>query len=373
MAKSKIMIEVYDSKKTPDRDLEVSKKISAFFKANIKELSDGMIQNTLVISGATRDSIAKPYNITQGDWKHIQSSPEYKMIGKTATPLKLGLLISYCQTKSRHFLIFLFALDFSARMAKFFRRGYDRKIMRYTLENSDDRTDFRKYGMSLINVLNKKVDTFILKYDKYFKSELTDDEIRMLIQSISTRMNAMVRAISKKYYENFHDKDVKIMMQYSKTLDGKNVLSPLNIMETIREKAVDNLSYPSDQVLKMIGLVGGITGNTASDNEKRWQRRVFIDHYDKIQNHLIKSTNAILDEWIGRVGERLSLKIFRMEFLKTMSVARNVSYINDILDEAVELLIKIDKPSRAINRIEYRKKLFLYLLANIYTASKVVI
>ena len=56
-------------------------------------------------------------------------------------------------------------LDYSARMPKYFKRDYDRNIMRYTLENSaDDSTDFKRYGMSLITVVNKKVDTYLAKF-----------------------------------------------------------------------------------------------------------------------------------------------------------------------------------------------------------------
>ncbi len=366
MSKSTVIIDVYNSCKIPTRDIEVAKKINAFFKNNIQAVSDGIINTTLKISGSVRDDIASCYRLSSSHWDKIKKSPEYSKFANSASVLKLGLLISYIETGSRVFLVFLFMLDFSARMPKYFKRDYDRAIMRYTLENSaDDRTDFKRYGMSLITVVNKKVDTYIAKFGKELSMKNIDDKtLRLLLQSILTRMNAMVKAISQKYYKNFYDKDVKIMIQYSKTADGKQVLSPVNVIESVRERAIDNLAYPSDSILKMAGFV------TSGNLEISTQRGMIIKFWRDIQSNLVKVSNMILDDWIKRVGSRISIKAFRTEFLRTMSIARNVAYIMNEIDATVNILISKANPTIRIERIEFRKKIYLYLLANMYMQSK---
>ena len=366
MSKSTVIIDVYNECKTASRDIEVAKKINAFFKNNIQAVSDGIINTTLKISGTTRDDIASCYHLTPAHWKRIQNSPEYSKFSQSASVLKLGLLISYIQTGSRVFLVFLFMLDYSARMPKYFKRDYDRNIMRYTLENSaDDRTDFKRYGMSLITVVNKKVDTYLAKFKRELSMKNIDDRtLRLLLQSILTRMNAMVKAISQKYYKNFYDKDVRIMMQYSKTQDGKQVLSPANVIESVRERAIDNLAYPSESILKMSGF-------TNANLEIAMERKMFIDYFSKIQSTLVKVSNLILDDWIKRIGVRLSIRAFRSEFLKTMSVARNTAYImSEIDNNIVAKLISLANPTVKIEKIEFRKRIYLYLLANMYMQSK---
>lgn len=366
MSKSTVIIDIYNACKVPNRDIEVAKKINAFFKNNIQAVSDGIINTTLKISGTVRDDMASCYHLSSSDWDKVKKSPEYSKFANSASILKLGLLISYIQTGSRIFLVFLFMLDYSARMPKYFKRDYDRNIMRYTLENSaDDRTDFKRYGMSLITVVNKKVDTYIAKFGKELSIKNIDDKtLRLLLQSILTRMNAMVKAISQKYYKNFYDKDVKIMMQYSKTQDGKQVLSPVNVIESVRERSVDNLAYPSENILKMAGFtIGG-------DLELATERKLIIDYWKNVQSNLVKVSNMILDEWIKRIGSRISVKAFRTEFLRTMSIARNVAYIMSEIDKLVNILISKGNPTIKIERIEFRKRIYLYLLANMYMQSK---
>ena len=77
MSKSTVIIDVYNECKTASRDIEVAKKINAFFKNNIQAVSDGIINTTLKISGTTRDDIASCYHLTPAHWKRIQNSPEY--------------------------------------------------------------------------------------------------------------------------------------------------------------------------------------------------------------------------------------------------------------------------------------------------------
>lgn len=366
MSKSTVIIDIYNACKVPNRDIEVAKKINAFFKNNIQAVSDGIINTTLKISGTVRDDMASCYHLSSSDWDKVKKSPEYSKFANSASILKLGLLVSYIQTGSRIFLVFLFMLDYSARMPKYFKRDYDRNIMRYTLENSaDDRTDFKRYGMSLITVVNKKVDTYIAKFGKELSIKNIDDKtLRLLLQSILTRMNAMVKAISQKYYKNFYDKDVKIMMQYSKTQDGKQVLSPVNVIESVRERSIDNLAYPSENILKMAGFtIGG-------DLELATERKLIIDYWKNVQSNLVKVSNMILDEWIKRIGSRISVKAFRTEFLRTMSIARNVAYIMSEIDKLVNILISKGNSTIKIERIEFRKRIYLYLLANMYMQSK---
>lgn len=366
MAEKKI-ITVYNRRETPDRDDTVLERINHWISKEIATLADGLIRTTPVISAQSRDFIGSCYGITESDWTEIKRSKEFAKMSKLASPLKLGLIISYCKRRHDMYLNYCMILIYSSLLTKYFKQGYNRDIMKYTIDTADGRTDFKKYDGSLLMVVQKKVETFTQLFGRRFKDEPDDKLIREILQSVSTRINETVKTISKKYYANFHDPDVKIMLQYSKMDDGKNVISPLGVMEAIREMAVNNLAYPSDKVLTMIGL-------TSNNVPKLRYRVAILDNMSDNFGLMSSATSIIIDEWMKRNQDNISLKMFRSNFVKTMSVARNMNAVNSKIDAMVEKIIENRAPNAVpLNRIDMRKYIYLYLLANIYVASTNII
>lgn len=366
---STLIFEVYNRQKTPDRNQRVLDRINLYMSKNVHSLTDGMIRNTTTIPADVRDYIAQPYNIGPKEWSEIMKSREFPMMKRLATNLKLGLLISYCETKDQMFLNFFMILAYSSLMSKYFKNGYDRNIMKYTIDMSDGRTDFKKYEGSLIIVANKKAETFAQQFKRQLDTKTpTDKQLREWTQSLTTRMNDAVKLIAQKYYKNFNDPDLKIMMEYTKTDDGKQMISASGVMEAIRQNAVNNLMNSSDTLLNMVGL----PANNIKDLK---YRRLLIEEIPNNFGLLSGITSQVLDEWMTRNRDKITLQLFRTTFLKTMSVARGIDKINKDIDTVVWNMVKDMDPAvaKTFNKMQLRKYVYLYVLGNIYMSSKDVI
>lgn len=361
--------DIYTSVKSRDRDRTVLDRITHYMSNNVHTLSDGMIRNTTIIAADVRDRIAQPYNIGPNEWKLIQKSKEYPKMSKLASNLRLGLLISYIDTKDIMFLNFFMVLAYSSLMSKYFKNGYDRNIMKYTLDMSDARMDFKRYEGSILIVINKKVESFINLFKKDLATKNpTDRQLREWMQSLTTRMNDSVKAVAKRYYKNFNDPDTKIMMEYTKTEDGKNILSPSGVLEAVRQNAVNNLMQPSDTILNMVGL-------PANNIQKLKYRRLFIQEIPNNFGLMSGVTSAVLDEWMKRNREKMTLQLFRTSFLKSMSIARGIEHIMKQIDTIVyKMLDGVPKEDhRLYNKQDMKRYLYLYVLGNIYFSSKDVL
>lgn len=370
--------EIYKRKKSANRDDQVLDRINHWISNNMLAVSDGLLKVVPVISGSTMDHISQPYNLNTDDIKEIQKSKEWKNMSKLAAPqrtssnltnpIKLGLLVSYCDTGNMAYLNFLSILTYSSLMVKYFPNGFDKNIMKYTIDNADARTDFKKYDGSLMIVVKKKNETFINLFKHVLKPGINDKNLREALQSISTRMNEAIKSISSKYYQNFHDPDIKIMMEYSKTADGKNVISSVGVMEAIRQAAVDNLNTPSDKILTMIRL-----SNRDVSNLK--YRVLFIREIPANFGLMSKVTSDMLDDWMKRNPNKVTIKLFRTDFIKTMSKARNITHIINALEEITDKMLMTVPESdlRLYNRLDMRKYLYNYIMLNIYNSSNAII
>lgn len=360
--------EIYNRNKVKDRDKIVIDRINHYVRNNIQSLSDGLLKSVPTMSGEVIDHIASAYGLSNNDWAEIQKSKEFRKMAKLATPLKFGLFTSYCDTKNTAFITFMTIQIYSSLMVKYFPRGFDKHIMKYTIDNADARTDFKKYEGSLMIVVNKKVETFLKLFDRQLKPGLSDKTMRDALQSLSTRMNEAIKTISVKYYENFNNPDIKIMLEYSKTSDGKNVLSALGVMEAIRQAAVDNLSNPSEKILTMIRL-----GPRDVTNMK--YRALFIRQIPECFGLLSKATSEMLDDWMRRHPNKVTVTLFRQDFIKTMSVARNISHIIAILESVTDkMLLSVDESAiKSYDRLTMRKYMYNYIMLNIYASSSAII
>lgn len=370
--------EIYKRKKSASRDDQVLDRINHWISNNMLAVSDGLLKVVPVISGSTMDHISQPYNLNTDDIKEIQKSKEWKNMSKLAAPqrtssnltnpIKLGLLVSYCDTGNMAYLNFLSILTYSSLMVKYFPNGFDKNIMKYTIDNADARTDFKKYDGSLMIVVKKKNETFINLFKHVLKPGINDKNLREALQSISTRMNEAIKSISSKYYQNFHDPDIKIMMEYSKTADGKNVISSVGVMEAIRQAAVDNLNTPSDKILTMIRLSNRDVANLK-------YRVLFIREIPANFGLMSKVTSDMLNDWMKRNPNKVTIKLFRTDFIKTMSKARNITHIINALEEITDKMLMTVPESdlRLYNRLDMRKYLYNYIMLNIYNSSNAII
>lgn len=352
-----IIYSTYSQKKTTTRDPDVKEMILRWMSSNMASMADGIVNHVPVLSGTVRDRFARPYGIDATDWNTIKKSPEFRKMEKTATILKLGLLISYLDTKDPIFLDFLMILIYSALMYKYYPQGFNKHIMQYTIDHADARTDFKKYG-SLIITLRKKCETFLDLFEKRMAKNRSDVILREALQSITTRLNDMVKNLRRKLQTHMDDPDMKIMMAFSTTQDGKQVINALGTMERIREKAIDNLAFPSDKVLMACGL------GTANVRNLPY-RGLFTAQLEHHFGELSLVSNQIFDEWMRRNKDDLKIQTFRTGFIKSMKVARNMSTIKKEIDAIIYDMVA-DHKNPNINKIDARNYLYDYLLKNLF-------
>lgn len=359
-----IIYTTYKEATTAETHNNVSDIIGLYIKKNMSILTDGLINNYPILGEVTRNKFAYFYNITPDKWKEIMKSSEFKLMARIADPLKLGLIFSYIETRNPIFLNFLGILCYSLYMFKYFPKKFNKLIMQYTIDEFDARLDYNKLGRNLLIVIGKKTDTFIQNWEKRITKHPSDKLIREMLKDFTPRYNNMINSIATAYHKNFNDPDVKIQIAYAKTADGKNNVAGAGLFEAIRELAMNNLQSPSNRILDMIGL--------SSNNPKNFKYRSLL--ISKLGDQYIntsKTCSLLLDEWMKRNSEHLTMKNFRVTFVKSMSIARNITYIYDSIDNIIYNMMsdKTREESRMYNKVQLRKWLYQYLILVLYLSS----
>ena len=359
-----VIYEIYKSRTTPDTHNNVSDLIGLYIKKNMTVLTDGLINNYPILGETTRNRFASYYNITPEDWKIISKSPEYKLMARLADPLKLGLLYSYYETRNPIFINFLGILCYSLYMFKYFPRKFNKLIMQYTIDEFDARLDYNKLGRNLLIVIGKKTESFIQNWEKRITKTPSDKLFREMLKDFTPRYNNMINSIATAYHKNFNDPDVRIQIAYAKSADGKNNVAGAGLFEAIREIAMNSLQTPSSRILDMIGL-----GNNNPKNIK--YRTLMIAKLGDQYINTSRLCSNILDEWMKRNSEHLTMKNFRLRFVRAMSIARHITYIFDGIDNVIYNMLA-DKPreeTRIFNKVQMRKWIYQYLILTLYLSS----
>lgn len=363
MAKEDIIYKVYQSKKTSSRDENVMYLINQFMSTPkmVSSLSSGVLDNIPKITLIDRKPIERVYNINADDMKQIMKSSEYRKIGMKFSVLKVGLIISYLETKRRIYLVYLSTLIYGSYMSNYYKNGFNRALMEYTINAQDGKQDYKRLGTNLLPVINKKLETIINYFEPKMRGGINDALIREMLASIHSRFNLMIKTVAQKYYQYKDDPEVKVMMQYSKSLDGKDVISPMSLIQALRSKAVSQLEYPKDAVFKMCGLT-----QDSPIKENRRFRGLIIETYKQIFPLLIKLSNAYIDEWLKRNRKDPSVQNFKKTFIKQMSVARNLLEINKITKAIIISICKhTHENTRSISKINLKNTIIKYVLGNI--------
>lgn len=357
-----IFIDTYNARGDKYTDLAVADAINIYINKDISTLTDGLINRIPVISAEVRNTIAKPYNIDKEAWNTIKKAKDFRYMDRSASDLKLGLIISWCRVRQPIYLTFLYILVYSSLIKKYFQRDFDKSIMKYTIDNADNRTDFKKYNGSLLLVCTKKVETFIKRFDKTYPKYPSDWDVYQIWLATYTRINEMIKAISQKYYKNFHDPNIKTKIQYETDSDGKVIVDESSQIEMVRRKAIDNLAYPSEAILKSIGL-----GVTNPQNLK--YRMLFINSITDVFQDTSSATNALIDAWRYRMrNDKVTIELMRKNFITTMIKAREVKELQKASDNIIKYMLKDMDPqdARKINKYDLFKYIRLYLIYNIY-------
>lgn len=362
---SYIFIDTYEKCQIDGCDLAVIDAINLYINKEISTLTDGLLNRTPVISADTRNRIAKPYAISPEAWNVIKKSPDFKYMDRTASDLKLGLIISWCRTRMPIFLTFFMILDYSSLLIRYFEKGYSKPLMRYTIANADNRTDFKKYDGSLLKVCSKKVESFIKRNDRVYSKRPSDRDVYRILQDLNNRMKDTVKTIANKYYTNFKDPKLKVLTSYEETDDGKALLDNTAELENIRIQAVDMLSMPSVTVLNAIGL-------TPTNVSKLKYRKMFIDHLGDVIPQMSELSEIYMSAWMHRNrNQKINTELFRKNFVSIMIKSRAVQGREKLIQQVAKVFMSdLSKDElKKVNKYDLDHYIANYVVLNLYVAS----
>lgn len=333
----------------------------------ISTLNDGIIKYVPKIGKHSLDEVSKFYNIDSSKWNIIRFSSEYKYMQKLSNPLNIGLIISYLETRNKIFLFYLFLVFYSSTYFKFFTKGsHNEAMMKYTIDNCSMKTDFKRYG-NLQHVLEKKVDTFIGLFSNRVRpsNTYTDRDIRLMLQSIKTRVSEMMKKIYDTYKTNLNNPKVKLLLE-NNTMDmsGKDVIVKTeNKFMTLKSTLIPN-TYISGIKFNTVKIV---TGNNIK------LQTALNKSYQRISHAMSDASITLLDLWLKKnMKELVDVRYFFNNFVKDVNKFRylDISYRNKV-DRIAQAIIS-DNPELDLDMVQVKETVHKYIMFTLFTLGKEV-
>lgn len=355
MAKVKITVNQLFGEQCNDmRDYDVRVLIEAFFENNKRAMMDGYVDDIITVGESVRNNIQRLYNI-DNRWREVSNNPEVKISSEAGKPLRMGLVDSYIRTNDRIYIVFLFTVLFSARLRVYWRMGIDAKRMKYTLEYKvNNNSDFKKYK-SLVNIINKKVDVYLNTYHKSIM-KATDREYRLAVVNAYNRVNDLIKNLAGQY--PYKDADFVMLEASSMDGDGKSIVSQSSVMESVNNKAKNDIQAVSVATLNGIGLM--LKPENAPYIE--FIKFAIASRHDD----MCFLIDTIMDEWRKRnptAGLETMIKTFGQ-----MSSARGMSSYHSRIEKIFKVYKTINKDV-VINSFNAKKYLGDYVVMHVHRTA----
>lgn len=327
---SSLIYEVFSKCKLPDRDTKVETLMNHWMEKNARSLSNGIISDVPMFTKDVRNTLEECYNIKPEDIKEMNKSIDYERLKfRVNKNLKIGLVISWIDTREDLFLAFLSILVFSEIHRKYFPTfvGTTPKILERVIDDSDNRTDFKKYQKSLLMVVNKRIENGIRQWmtNKFKSGKPTDHDVIEAITSIDARYNGMMRILAQNTYA-YIEKGVIVQTVQSTDTNDNHVLSSSSELATVSEAVREDLSYPSARIMGYI-----------YQNNK--ESLAFEKYYNGIK--MKKLGSDVVDYIDKKVGTKT--KTEWMDVLSKLSLTKSSEAVaNGIVDITDEIANKSD-------------------------------
>ena len=317
-----IIYDVFKSKKSQTRDRDVLTLINYWCQKNAKSMSNGVIQDVPMFAVDIRKKLEDCYKIESSDVKRLNECIDYKRLQfRVNKNLKIGLVISWIDTRDDMYLVFLSLLVFSEIHRKYFPSftGATPKILESVIDNSDDRTDFKKYNKVLLSVIYKRIDNGIRQWmENKFKGNFNDHDVIEAITSIDARYNGMMRILAVKTYARI-EKGVQVQNTQTVDANEKHVLSSSSDLAVVREAMQDDLNWLSTKIMKFVKIEGK-------------EAYAFEKYYDSAKiRSLAVSIVDYIDSKAGNKG-----KTEWMEILTKLSLTKSSKEVSDKIIEIVD-------------------------------------
>jgi len=212
-----------------NRDRLVKNEIRTFMTHNHDFLSsNGFGKSRPIIPKQTQDKLRTLYT-PKGDNSFKMFVKDHPLIDPSfnkvaSNPIKLGLTVSYINTKDRTYPMMILLMEFTSKMYKYFVHGINNPDkLQFIIDNKLTNQWLIKKYPTIDLVLSHMLDSV----ENRFKTEVMtgqDGYIIEFINSISTRINEMFKKI-KNIYTNTSDSSVR---RYSNDGLGADIYDETN-------------------------------------------------------------------------------------------------------------------------------------------------
>lgn len=332
-----------------DRDQKVLDQITKYLANNHEAMLDGFYK-TFVIFGSTNEQrIANLYDISNAEWnkfksRHSTLARDFKVSGSL---MRMGLVDSYYVTKERLFLDFLAITIFGSRWSVYFKHNVKEHIMKYVVEKELTMKSYiKKYGSSFV-VLQETVTT-IIDYTKSGKnktilSDNTDDNMIYLINTIYSRVNALLKTLANHYYNaERNEKSGYIISVSDDAEEGKlslsnNSLKVSNLKSLVENKGITTID---ETILKTLRVDDPLKRSCITSILLNSKEKIFISY-----------ANMYIDYYIKQNGNDWS--IMKNKFIQHSNAARMATQeLRDLDNRVIKLIREYVKAYTKLSNID---------------------
>lgn len=332
-----------------DRDQKVLDQITRYLSNNHEAMLDGFYK-TFVIFGSTNEQrIANLYDISNSEWnsfksRHSTLARDFKVSGSL---MRMGLVDSYYVTKERLFLDFLAITMFGSRWSVYFKHNVKEHIMKYVVEKELTMKSYiKKYGSSFV-VLQETVTT-ILDDTKSGKnqsilSDNTDDNMIYLINTIYSRINALLKTLANHYYDaERNEKSGYIISVSDDAEEGKLSLSNNSLKVSNLKNLVENkgITTVDDMILKTLRIDDPLKRSCITSILLNKKEKIFDSYANMYIDYYIKQNG---NDWV----------IMKNKFIQHSNAARmNTQELRDLDSRVVKLIREYVKAYTKLSNID---------------------
>lgn len=341
--------ELFEEHYIKDRDQKVLDQITRYLSNNHEAMLDGFYK-TFVIFGSTNEQrIANLYDISNSEWnsfksRHSTLARDFKVSGSL---MRMGLVDSYYVTKERLFLDFLAITMFGSRWSVYFKHNVKEHIMKYVVEKELTMKSYiKKYGSSFV-VLQETVTT-ILDDTKSGKnqsilSDNTDDNMIYLINTIYSRINALLKTLANHYYDaERNEKSGYIISVSDDAEEGKlslsnNSLKVSNLKNLIENKGITTVD---DMILKTLRIDDPLKRSCITSILLNKKEKIFDSYANMYIDYYIKQNG---NDWV----------IMKNKFIQHSNAARmNTQELRDLDSRVIKLIREYVKAYTKLSNID---------------------
>lgn len=269
---------------------------------------------------------------------------------------------------AQYMLMYLTLSMYPSLHAKYFKYGVNPQIMDYTINNLNNKYKIKQMG----TIWNTLLDTAMVCDNTYTRNIIraTDKDITDYVESLKTRLNALLKKIYGEFKKNYTDKNIMNIEQDNEDQDNySRAESNSYIIERLANSIAlkVSISGPDMKLIDAAAKVNTIAVNDLRSTvaniiaDKQNAREIKIIITAILTLYLTDPNNAAIDVHTNKFI-LVCLRIYK----KSNTSDRNIIQIKKILDTWLQRYSERYKQSNRVATLNsFRKALYTYFIFTI--------